>query len=64
MRNGDTSRMIIAITYTLALCVLLVAGMQAIPSRRPFGHEQLQSPPRFSDSNLPAETAVGEESLP
>ena len=64
MRNGDTSRMILAITYTLVLCVLLVAGMQAVPSGRPFDHERLQSPPRFGGSNLPAETAVSEVSLP
>lgn len=64
MKNGDTSRMIIAMTYTLVLCMLLVAGMQAMPSRQPFDLEHLPSQPRFSDSNVPADMVVGEGSLP
>lgn len=59
MKNGDTGRMIIAITYMLALCVLLVAGMQALPSGQPLNFEELQSQPRFSDSNVSVDMAVG-----
>lgn len=64
MRIGDAGRMIIAITYMFMLCVLLVAGIQAIPSRQPLDLEQLRSQPRLGDSYAPADTAADEESLP
>jgi hypothetical protein len=64
MKNGYTSRMMIAIPYLLWLFMLLYAGMQAIPSRQSFKLEYLQLQPRFSDSNVPVYMTVDEEDLP
>lgn len=62
MKNGDTSRIIVAITYTLVLCILLVAGTQAVPSRQTFGPWHLLTQPRLRAFDVPADEAVGEES--
>lgn len=64
MKTGDAGRMIIAITYMFMLCMLLVVGIQAIPSRQPLDLEQLRLQSRLSDSYAPADTAADEESLP
>jgi hypothetical protein len=64
MKNGDTNRMILAITYVAFLCMVLYAGMQAIPSRQSFKLEYLQLQTRLSDSNVPVSMTVGEEALP